>query len=404
MNFGDATIPLGESILGAQLWTRLESYDVQGGYDLLSPMTRRTTDWFTALGGAAKYSWENRDDLKVRARLDMESERYAPRTYGGLDTPSSASRFRSGLGAEARWTPKETPFTVVTAARVDGVFDGESRSPTSSIAPTTAWLPTLQVSGEYEHKGVSLALRGGRTARAPSLVERFGNTGLVLGEPTLRPEYAWSGDLGIGFKKQFDNVSLDLEADTFVLRAEDLITFASIGAFGRIKALNVGRAWSYGAEAKATVRVKNVWNGKLSFLGSYTWLGTKSNLACSGTSTTCEDAPLPGRPEHDMSLAVGYEKGIFRIRTAGDLVAAMTVDLSGLIRVPTRYLQSAGASVGLPFLKGLRFGVDVQNLFDSRVGVYEGAFGPVDKPIGDSFDYPLPGRSVFVSFSLEEQQ
>ena len=40
---------------------------------------------------------------------------------------------------------------------------------------------------------------------------------------------------------------------------------------------------------------------------------------------------------------------------------------------------------------------DIRNLFDLRAVSYRGALGPVRAPIGDAFEYPLPGRTVLVT-------
>jgi len=44
----------------------------------------------------------------------------------------------------------------------------------------------------------------------------------------------------------------------------------------------------------------------------------------------------------------------------------------------------------------VRVAVDVRNLFDVRTGTYDGLLG-ARFPIGDLYEYPLPGRSVLVT-------
>ena len=47
----------------------------------------------------------------------------------------------------------------------------------------------------------------------------------------------------------------------------------------------------------------------------------------------------------------------------------------------------------VPPVRGLSFSFDVRNLFDERVGRYPNSLGGTDPyPIGDLFEYPLPGR------------
>jgi len=68
--------------------------------------------------------------------------------------------------------------------------------------------------------------------------------------------------------------------------------------------------------------------------------------------------------------------------------------------VPPRVLASAGVRVDVT--REVRLALDVRNLFDVRTGTYEGALGPVREPIGDSYEYPLPGRSFLVSARFTE--
>jgi hypothetical protein len=54
----------------------------------------------------------------------------------------------------------------------------------------------------------------------------------------------------------------------------------------------------------------------------------------------------------------------------------------------------------VPHVAGLSVSLDVRNLLDLRVAEYEGVIGAARRPIGDVFDYPLPGRSVLLSARL----
>jgi hypothetical protein len=121
-------------------------------------------------------------------------------------------------------------------------------------------------------------------------------------------------------------------------------------------------------------------------------------------AATCERPPLPGRPDHDLVIDAAYAIGPVRVRYGVDALVGMTADLTGQIAVPTRVLHSVGARVDLDRMLGLgpdgtllRLAVDVRNLGDLRFVSYQGATGPVREPIGDAYEYPLPGRSVLVS-------
>jgi outer membrane receptor protein involved in Fe transport len=85
------------------------------------------------------------------------------------------------------------------------------------------------------------------------------------------------------------------------------------------------------------------------------------------------------------------------VRWGLDVVAGITTSLTGDIGVPARMLHSTGAQLDVPGVRGLRVALDVRNVFDARVATYEGVLGPVREPIGDTYQYPLPGRSFLLS-------
>jgi outer membrane receptor protein involved in Fe transport len=106
---------------------------------------------------------------------------------------------------------------------------------------------------------------------------------------------------------------------------------------------------------------------------------------------------LPGRPAHDLVGDVGYTLGPVRVRYGIDAVAGLSADLVGNIPVPPRVLSSTGLRIDVPGLPGLRISLDVRNLFDTRTIAYAGFAGRDVLPIGDQYDYPLPGRTFLVT-------
>ncbi|HEY5148022.1 MAG TPA: TonB-dependent receptor, partial [Polyangiaceae bacterium] len=78
----------------------------------------------------------------------------------------------------------------------------------------------------------------------------------------------------------------------------------------------------------------------------------------------------------------------------------MFADVAGGLAVPARVLVSTGARVDVA--RDVRLALDVRNLLDVRTGSYQGAMGLVHEPIGDYYEYPLPGRSVLLSARFSE--
>ena len=243
---------------------------------------------------------------------------------------------------------------------------------------------------------MTLAAHGGATARPPSFVERYGDRGAFIGDPTLRPESAWTIDAGARSSRRFGSARVALEVVGFATWAEDLITFVPTGAYGRAKATNIGRARLAGVEADVRVAA-----GPMELRAAYTGLATENESACTAATGGCERPPLPGRPAHDFVGDVIAHVWRVRLRAGVDAVSGIAPDVSGSIVVPPRVLLSAGARLDVS--RSVRVALDVRNLLDVRTGTYLGALGPVEEPIGDTFQYPLPGRSVLVSARFTER-
>jgi hypothetical protein len=83
------------------------------------------------------------------------------------------------------------------------------------------------------------------------------------------------------------------------------------------------------------------------------------------------------------------------VRYGLDVVAHLFTDEGGATAVPDRILQSTGVRVAVPWVRTLRLAFDVSNLFDVRSGLTPGFDGLTTRvPVGDQFDYPLPGRTL----------
>jgi outer membrane receptor protein involved in Fe transport len=130
-------------------------------------------------------------------------------------------------------------------------------------------------------------------------------------------------------------------------------------------------------------------------------LTTENESQCASVSgalgAACERPPLAGRPTHDLVADLGWTAGPLRARYGVDVVSGIYADLTGAVRVPARALQSTGLRADVPWVRGLRVAIDVRNLFDVRTATYAGAFGEVRAPIGDLYEYPLPGRSFLAT-------
>ena len=364
---------------GVRAWGRRDHLAIRASEETsrrtLGP--RETDDAIIAAGASAGWKGRPTETSTLEARIDGSGERFAPGAWIGARQPPAARRANAGLALDASLRAADRT-TIAASARGDLWADSSDDGTSATEARPTAHAGVEQGVGPFV-----LASHAGLLTRPASFVERYGNRGAFLGSPTLRPESAFTVDAGARTTTKVGPVRLHAELAGFATWADDLIVFVARGAYGASKAENIGTARLYGIE---------------SFLQAAA-LDFDARIAHTALSTINESEigrpPLPGRPEHDVVFDLGWERGPVRLRYGFDLVAGMTADRTGGVRVPDRTLHQAGVRVKVPPVRGLSFSFDVRNLFDERVVRYPSASSPNGTdpyPIGDLFEYPLPGR------------
>jgi iron complex outermembrane receptor protein len=191
-----------------------------------------------------------------------------------------------------------------------------------------------------EHDGGIMRASIGRGFRAPTMAERFVHTFAlgfeVIPNPNLRPETAWSFEVGHTTGPLFRFLRLD--AALFWTEAHDLIEPQALLVPPdtiKIQLQNVVRARLSGLDA--TIIGAPIPNRLITTVG-YTYLSTRRRLA--GDTTT---GPLAFRPRHLLTLGADY--------TVGDLGAGADfryasrperIELEGFVdprRVPVKVLD-----------------------------------------------------------------
>ena len=381
----DLTVPLARDAgtVGVRAWGRREGLSLHD--DLVQARLQgtpsSTDDAILAVGGSAGWKARPNDITSLELRVDGSAERFVPGTIVGGVAPPEARRTNAGLALDA--SARLPWVTLAASGRVDAWVDASADGPSRTIAK-----PTGNLGVEAPVGPVTLAAHGGYVARPASFVERYGNRGAFLGDPNLRPESAVTIDAGANAAERVGPFKVRGEVAGFASWADDLITYVYAGALNRAKATNIGTAHLYGVEASATA---SAYGGEARV--SYTGLATENASACQ--RGTCP--PLPGRPAHDLVVDLSWALGPLVLRYGLDVVAGTRADQVGNVLVPARVLQSVGAKLAVPRVRGLTVSLDVRNLFDVRVAEYAGALGPVRAPIGDLYAYPLPGRRALVS-------
>lgn len=229
-----------------------------------------------------------------------------------------------------------------------------------------------------------------RSLRFPSLYERFGDTGWVLGNPDLRPEEGLTLDGGIVYDASWLTAgdAWSFEVRGFGSWMEDLIQYAQ-NAQGVSRPDNVSSAQLAGVEIGTWGDVLQ----HLRFRGSLTWLSaldTSETLARSGKR-------LPFRPEWQAFARLeGYDRPLGWVHAWGarvelEVMAGDVLDHANLVRPPARVLLGLGAWIALA-QDQVRLDLNVRNVTSSQVQ--------------DRAGFPLPGVTAMASLrwtpALEE--
>lgn len=393
----DVTVKLPEArALKGALWARRESSMFEDPLGELDPTRRgaHVESAIEALGGSVGWRGAALPSIPLTAGIvvDARGERLSSRGSGD----AGATRLSAGAGLEITW--KAAAFASIAASgRLDARRDHTSpaitaKTPQESQPPVESsdFAPSGHIGGALKlTDSLEVAAHAGALFRPPSFFELFGDRGTLVGDASLRPERALSADLGLRGAARDAGVEVSYELVGFATLATDLITFVPLG-LATFRARNVERASIAGLEASAELRASG-----LRTTLSYTLLATE-NLSPDPLS---QGRPLPGRPVHDLAYDAAYQLGPLRVRYGLDALAGTTVDVEGTRILPARILHNAGASVDIPFVRGLRASIEVQNLFHLRTLYVTSPLrnAPVAMPVSDFLGFPLPGRTAWVS-------
>jgi len=385
----EMTAGAGKGTWSARAWGRREGLELHDAAGSAALGPTRADQVIAAVGGSVGWRGRPAPAATFEAHLDGSGERFVPGLVEGAPPPPGATRGSAGAALDAGWRPVER-LTLAVSGRVDAWSDSTGDGTTSGQVR-----PTGHLGIESALDPVTLAAHAGATARPPSFVELYGDRGAFVGDPSLLPESAWTVDAGARATRRIGRARFAIEVVGFATWAQDLITFVPTGAYGRAVATNIGRARLAGVEVDARAAA-----GPIELRLAYTGLATEDDSACTAATGGCNRPPLPGRPANDLVADLIGTAGPASLRAGVDAVSGMVSDVAGSIGVPARALLSSGAR--LDVARGVRLSVDVRNVLDVRTGTYAGALGPVPEPIGDAYQYPLPGRSVLVSARFSE--
>ncbi len=330
------------------------------------------------------------------ARIDRLDARLAD--LGGLPTRQRGAA--GAASASAEWSVERLALSAGAEAggeRLDAAgVGGRSRATVAAIltGETTALGGRLRAgpgvrlertgaySGVSAKLGGSLALAGplslrasaGRTYRVPSFAELYLQQGVVAPNPDLRPEVGLGGDAALVAEGRLGMVSLG----TFATLYRDLVVYQSV-SFRRLAPVNADRAIMRGFEVEAAAaplfRVAGLTGGL-----SYTF--TDSENLRGVPDVVGKD--VTRHPRHRLYGRLGIGGAAAGAHAEVQWVSRQFVDLRNEGVIPASFTLGAGGSVRVLRSPDVHLALELRNLLD-------------DRSLQDSYGYPLPGRTVFVT-------
>ena len=348
----------------------------------------RTDDTTLSAGVTANASLPLADWVRGAAMVEARRETFQPiNQLEATPVGVPAERLVGAAGVETDFWWRRIDLDIVPSARVevlrdivtgrDAVFQRQrpASPPIVHILPI-ARLGLARPFGSH----ATLKANAGRYSRAPSFLELYGDTGPMLGNPLLRPEIGWTGDLAAEYQAGGERASVTGRTGLFAARVDDLIEWVPI-SYSQSRVDNIGRARIWGAEQELDLDLGR----RVRVTGQATYLEARD----ASDSAAHAGKQLPLRPRVHAylrpqlrRLALGRALvGLAYVE--GDLQAGAYHDSADIVPVGTRLLLGAGVEVAAP-RSGLRLALSAKNLTNVQ-------------KIFDVVHYPLPGRSIFLS-------
>jgi iron complex outermembrane receptor protein len=293
----------------------------------------------------------------------------------GRTTVTRAHRLSLAVTAEDQISVLEGRLVLNPSARLDAVwasFSGDGPPDSQNVEGSgKIGLRATLVPGFF------FRANAGRFFRVPTLTELFGDTGLIRGNPLLRPELGYTFDAGFTFEHRTKGLvrRLFAEAVYFESHFEDLILF-SLNAQGVAIADNLSAAVVRGVELQTALALE---------LGLSVSAGYTFQRAESDAPDRTQGKLLPGRPEHKLTARGSYERGSWRLFYELIAISGNFIDRFERVALDSRILHSAG--VAWRALRPFTVSAEIQNFTDNRAV--------------DLYRFPLPGRSFFAKLSAE---
>ncbi len=244
---------------------------------------------------------------------------------------------------------------------------------------------------------------GGRYFRIPTLLEIFGDRGVVLGNSELEAEVGVSGDVGLVWAPARTLGVIDrvyVEAVGFASKPDKPIVFVNRNGLAS-QAINLEGARILGSELAFSLRAMR----HVTFTGNYSFMDARNR-----SSGASYDKRLPGRPKHRLygrvDAAFSPRGRLLVVWTDALRLSGNYVDELNVFELPARAL--VGAGIKTTIYDEFLLGVEIKNAADLRSESVELDPPPSDdfketrKALSDLYGYPLPGRSFYLTLQWSQ--
>ncbi len=365
---------------------RTESLDDRAGE--IGVGSRWTMDRVDTFGALAHGSWIPGPNLAGTVTLDGRYEVMAPLDRGVVDQAPSRKRWVGTATAGSQlwaWDGRVRVDPIVRAGLWQGDGLGE----------------VVQITSVDPRGGVLLrlvepvALKGtlGRSLRVPDLLELYGDSGSIQGNPGLAPERAVQWDAGFRVEQGRGEVAAAWEASWFDRQSTDLITWIQ-NAQRTLTAVNLDAARVQGVE---TALDAQFWD-RLQSRSSLTWIHSQ-NLS---EDPAYAGNQLPRIPEWEIhqSTTVRLRDGL-SVEHRFTWLSGNYWDATNWFSAPPRPLHGARVRIGP---NGEGFGLELSGLNLANHIVEQVPRDPlatgepdlVPQAVTDFVGYPLAGRTLMV--------
>lgn len=319
----------------------------QGGLDSV---------WSVLLGGDSAAS------LGLSARYDRIDSTSVKKTSG--EAPE-----RYSLGAFAEPTLKLPRWSISPAIRFDWTSDFD--------AGISGGLGTV-----YEVSDTLKASLSAATAyRAPTFYDMYWPTSAwAAGNPALKSEYAYSGDIGLAYERGISGAALRAGATAYARYSRDLIIWQA-GSDFIYRPTNIGAALHPGAEFEVSASL-----GGWSLAATYGYLRSYMLEGSAGSYAISDERRVPQTPLHSGDARISWraEDGAFSGSLNASYKGERYTNEANSASMPAVFLL--GASARLEFTEDWALSAQADNLLNAS---YESVPG-----------YPMPGFTLRVGLEF----